>query len=195
MARPNRRLSMTLRQTAIAAAALAIALHLAGCDRQASAPTAPPSTSPPTALPVVPAAHPAPAPLEPAPSAAPAPATFAAQPSADSVLRGWAAAIERRDWPAVRALWGNHGADSGIDARTFAARWGRLHHPQVTLGTGDEEGGAGSIYYTAPVTVRDGARTITGDVTLRRVNDVEGATAEQLRWHLDAGTREPWTKP
>ena len=36
---------------------------------------------------------------------------------------------------------------------------------------------------------------ITGDVTLRRVNDVEGATAEQLRWHLDAGTREPWTKP
>lgn len=35
--------------------------------------------------------------------------------------------------------------------------------------------------------------SITGTVTLRRANDVPGATPEQLRWHADAATRAPWT--
>ena len=193
-----RRLHITLRQTAAAAAALAIALHLGGCDRQTPAPT--PSNAPPAALAppeptTAPADHPAVTAAQPAPAVQEASATFAPQPSPDTVMRGWAEAIERRDWAAVRALWGNHGADSGLDPRTFAARWDRLRRPKVTIGTGDQEGAAGSIYYTASVRISDGARRITGDVTLRRVNDVDGATPEQLRWHLDPTIREPWTKP
>lgn len=74
----------------------------------------------------------------------------------------------------------------------FAARWDNLRRPRVTIGVGDQEGAAGSIYYTAPVTIVDGPRRMAGIVTLRRVNDVPGATAEQLRWHLDATTRAPW---
>jgi hypothetical protein len=54
--------------------------------------------------------------------------------------------------------------------------------------SGESEGAAGSIYYTAPVTIIDGARRLTGEVVLRRVNDVPGATPEQLRWHIESTT-------
>lgn len=114
------------------------------------------------------------------------------QPSPDPVLRNWAAAIERRDWAAVRQLWGQNGAASGLSAPAFAARWDRLRRPHVTVGAGEQEGAAGSLYYTATVTVRDGARQWSTPVTLRRVNDVDGATAEQLRWHLAPDAQLPW---
>jgi hypothetical protein len=56
---------------------------------------------------------------------------------------------------------------------------------------GDGEGGAGSLYYTAPVRISDGARRLAGEIVIRRVNDVDGATAEQLRWHIESTTIEP----
>lgn len=50
--------------------------------------------------------------------------------------------------------------------------------------------GAGSVYYTAPVAISgsdsDGRPVrIEGEAVLRRVNDVDGATPAQLRWHFD----------
>lgn len=113
----------------------------------------------------------------------------------DAVLRGWALAIAQRDWPRVRALWGNHGADSGLSPQDFALRWRRLRHPRVTVEPGQEEGAAGSLYYTTTVTLTNGQRRWSAPVTLRRVNDVDGATPEQLRWHFDRSVREPWTNP
>jgi hypothetical protein len=52
------------------------------------------------------------------------------------------------------------------------------------------EGAAGSSYYTAPATITgiraDGSKaTLKGEVVLRRVNDVPGATPEQLAWHIE----------
>ncbi len=88
----------------------------------------------------------------------------------------------------VRAFWGDLGARSGLSETDFAARWAGLHYPKVTFGKGESEGAAGSIYYTAPVTITDGSRIITGEVVLRRVNDVDGATSEQLRWHIESTT-------
>jgi len=41
------------------------------------------------------------------------------------------------------------------------------------------------------VTVVDGARRLTGQVVMRRVNDVPGATPEQLRWHIESTTIAP----
>ena len=61
----------------------------------------------------------------------------------------------------------------------------------MTVGKGESEGAAGSLYYTAPVTVTDGTRVLKGDVVLRRVNDVPGATEEQLRWHIESTTLTP----
>ncbi len=61
----------------------------------------------------------------------------------------------------------------------------------MTLGhPGPVEGAAGSSYVSIPVTVKarlaDGTRqTFSGRYQLRRVNDVDGASAERRRWHLD----------
>ena len=54
---------------------------------------------------------------------------------------------------------------------------------------GRMEGAAGSLYYTAPTTITGtlksgGNYKLQGPVILRRVDDVPGATAEQLRWHI-----------
>ena len=36
------------------------------------------------------------------------------------------------------------------------------------------------------VTIIAGPRRIEGEVVLKRVNDVPGASAEQLRWHIES---------
>ena len=107
------------------------------------------------------------------------------------VAQAWATAIERRDWATVRGYWGDYGARSGLNGARFAAQWGRLDKPVVVIGPGSQEGAAGSLYYTAPVTIADGARRISGEVVLRRVNDVDGASPEQLRWHIESTTLKP----
>jgi len=54
---------------------------------------------------------------------------------------------------------------------------------------GPVEGAAGSLYVEVPVRVfgrlRSGRRfSERGSVTLRRINDVDGSTAEERRWHI-----------
>jgi hypothetical protein len=54
---------------------------------------------------------------------------------------------------------------------------------------GNSEGAAGSIYVDIPVQLygrtKDGKEfNSRGTMTLRRVNDVPGSTAEQRRWHI-----------
>ena len=117
----------------------------------------------------------------------------APRPAPEQVLALWGQAIEARDWPRVRALWGDNGAASGLSEKAFAARWEGLGRPRVTVGAGQQEGAAGSLYYAAPVEVTDGTRKFGGLLTIRRVNDVDGASAEQLRWHADGSVRSPWT--
>ena len=178
-------------------ACLALGAALAGCRAEpARQDTSAAASTPDTPLAAPPAAsgnHAATAAAEPAPQGPQTPPgpPPAAPPAA--VLSAWGKAVEARDWPRVRALWGRHGADSGLSPQAFAARWSHLRAPRVTIGSGQIEGAAGSSFYTAPVRIDDGARTIGGELTLRRANDVPGATAEQLRWHLDAATRAPWT--
>ena len=106
------------------------------------------------------------------------------------VLDGFASAIEARDWKVVRGYWGDKGAGSGLDDAAFAQKWGILTSPHVSVGTGTQEGAAGSLFYSAPVTIVDGTRTIRGGITIRRVNDVDGASAKQLRWHIESTTLE-----
>ena len=63
-------------------------------------------------------------------------------------------------------------------------------NPEFEISPGIGEGAAGSLYYTAPVVLIDGKERIAGEVVLRRVNDVPGATAEDLRWHIESHTLE-----
>jgi len=161
---------------------LACAL-LGACNRTPQqAPTAAPEPSPVAASEIAPA-----------PSATPTaevsePATPSASRDPAEVLAAWAKAVEARDWRTVRSYWGSGGARSGMDDAAFAARWSDLLAPKVTIGAGEQEGAAGSLYYTAPVTIVDGPRSVKGEVTMRRANDVPGATPEQLRWHIENTT-------
>jgi hypothetical protein len=53
----------------------------------------------------------------------------------------------------------------------------------------EQQGAAGSLYYEAPAVLRFGqAMPERGSLVLRLVNDVDGATPEQLRWHIERST-------
>ena len=141
---------------------------------------------------------PTPKPPKPAPSVTPIPAPLPA-PAPDAmqsrnpteVLAAWGHAVEARDWAGVRGFWGEHGTVSGLSPQAFARRWSVLKQPRVTIDIGLGDAGAGSLFYTAPVTVTDGTRRIAGQVSMRRVNDVDGASSEQLRWHIEKSSVTP----
>lgn len=182
------------------ALASAIAINLAGCDRQPAAGPAGETNAPPLA-----GASMSPSPLVSAEPSGDVPPAPSATPTADvatpgepsrsrdpaEVLAGWKRAVETRDWATVRAYWGDHGAASKLAPKAFAARWSGLLDPRVTIGKGELEGAAGSSYYTVPVRIIDGPRTLRGEIVLRRVNDVPGASDEQLRWHIESSTLQP----
>jgi hypothetical protein len=116
------------------------------------------------------------------------------QPSVSSdpevVLQAWAEAMSLKDWDAAFLYWEARGAGAGMNLDQFKAHWGRLANPEFEIHPGQGEGAAGSLYYTAPVVLIDGTRRIEGEVVLRRVNDVPGASAEALRWHVESHTLE-----
>jgi hypothetical protein len=80
---------------------------------------------------------------------------------------------------------------SGAPPRTdFTEDFSRYSHLRATTGSpGDQEGAAGSIYLSVPLTVsgkidrRDVSRS--GSIVMRRVNDVPGSTEKQRQWHIE----------
>ncbi|NOU02131.1 MAG: hypothetical protein HOO94_00615 [Novosphingobium sp.] len=150
-----------------------LALVLAACQQQEPVPAT--------------TATPAPAPLAVLPSAVP-PSTSR---DPQDVLFAWAKAVSVKDWATAYGYWGDHGAASGMTLDQFKASWGKLVQPDLEIGKGQLEGAAGSSFYSVPVTIIDGQRRIPGEVVLRRSNDVPGADAEQLRWHIESTTLKP----
>lgn len=106
------------------------------------------------------------------------------------VLQAWAKAMSVKDWEAGYLYWENRGAGTGMSLDQFKAHWAQLNNPEFEIGPAAVEGAAGSLYYAAPVTLIDGTQRIAGEVVLRRVNDVPGASAEDLRWHIVSTTLE-----
>ncbi|MCP5386073.1 MAG: hypothetical protein H6916_04550 [Novosphingobium sp.] len=152
-------------------APLAVPLLLAACGQsgeEAAQPTAAPSLS-----------------ATAAPSAAAVPEPLDSR-DPRKVLAAWAQAVSLGQWDAAYLYWGERGEASGMNLAQFRARWGKLGTPELELREGQAEGAAGSLYYTAPVTIIAGPRRIEGEVVLKRVNDVPGASAEQLRWHIES---------
>ena len=108
----------------------------------------------------------------------------------------WRTALEEHRYGDARSVWGDNGAASGQSAAQFAAAWDKYRIIDITVGKGDQEGAAGSSFYDAPVTVSGLTRAgkpynLSGTITLRRVNDVDGASPEQLRWHIERSTLRP----
>lgn len=182
------------RFTIPATVALALTIHLAGCDRnpQPAEPDAPATTS----------VRPPLAPEEAAPVPTVPPARIASELPGPTerdpakALAYWRAAMEGRNWTAARSVFGEFGAQSGQSVEAFAAAWGKYRIVDVTIGQGEQDAGAGSVFYEAPVTIT-GLTTdnqpyhLAGRLSLRRVNDVDGASSEQLRWHIERSTLEP----
>jgi hypothetical protein len=138
--------------------------------------------APPAARPAAKATEVPPPPLTiPSPSASRNPA---------EVLLAWAGAMSLKQWDAAYLYWENKGAGTGMNIDQFKTHWARLSNPEFEVHPGVNEGAAGSLYYTAPVVLIDGTRRLEGEVVLRRVNNVPGATSEDLRWHIESHTLE-----
>lgn len=152
-------------------------------------PAAPPVTAPPAANESAPESVSADPPVL-------TPEAERGETGARNVLLSFARAIEQRRFDQAWSLLS--AADQRKWTRAqFAALFADLPRPTVAIPDGEIEGAAGSSYYTAPVavtgTTRDGRPIrIEGQAILRRVNDVDGATPAQLRWHFERLTLE-WT--
>ena len=103
---------------------------------------------------------------------------------ARNVLLSFARAIELAEFGQAHAMLGHAAHD--MSRAEFAALFDGFGEITVAVPGGRIEGAAGSLYYEVPTTITDSAgRQLTGTTVLRRVNDVPGATAEQLRWHIE----------
>lgn len=107
---------------------------------------------------------------------------------ARAVLLPFARAIELKEFDQAWAMM-----DENAHQRWSKAEWNELFAglQRITVGIpgGRMEGAAGSSYYSSPATItatdRDGRLVaIEGPIVLKRVNDVPGATAEQLSWRV-----------
>lgn len=106
------------------------------------------------------------------------------------VLSAYAAALSKRDWSAAAKAWGG---GVGVDAARLQDFFDRPDPPTLEFGKGTSDAGAGSVYYEVPVTLRFGelGPPQQGTIMMRRVNDVPGASADQLRWHIERSSLGP----
>jgi hypothetical protein len=104
---------------------------------------------------------------------------------AGQVLQSYFALLESDRTSQAGQLWSNSAEKAKFDARL--AKYSEIH---ANIGKpGDLEGAAGSSYVDVPVQLygrlKDGKEFhALGSMTLRRVNDVDGSTAEQRKWHI-----------
>lgn len=119
-----------------------------------------------------------------------APFTQESAQGAANVVQTYYALIGEGKYRQAWALWGNGGKDSGMSPGAFAASFGRYSEYHANIGApGAIDAGAGQRYVTVPVQaygrMKDGRPfNLLGSVTLHRVGDVDGATAEQKQWRI-----------
>lgn len=120
-----------------------------------------------------------------------------AQGAAD-VVQTYYALIGEKKYAQAWVLWSYDGKASGQPtAEAFARSFDRYSQYNAQVGApGEPEGAAGSIYVSVPVVIygrlKSGAEVHEkGAADLRRVNDVDGSTAEQRRWHISRIETKP----
>jgi hypothetical protein len=139
--------------------------------------------------------QPAPAPGETGASLAPQPlppqvADFPALTSKDcgEVAEFYLEALGGREWAQAALVWD----DPVIDGARLQAVFGGYRELQLAWTDPVTEGAAGSLYCTVGGTLTDAQDPakppVEGALELKRVNEVPGATADQLRWTLRSST-------
>jgi hypothetical protein len=106
--------------------------------------------------------------------------------AAGQVVQHYGALIEQKRWTESRQYWSDAATAQAFE-RNFRT-WKDVHLEIGDLGPA--EGAAGSIFTNMPVTFygdlnSGGTARLNGNVILRRVNDVDGSTAAQRRWHIE----------
>jgi hypothetical protein len=101
------------------------------------------------------------------------------------VVAQFANLLKAKRYAEAHRLWSG---DTVSDAN-FAKRFAGYEFEGAAIGKpGRVEGAAGSLYVDVPLRLffakGDYSGSLTGKMTLRRVNDVPGSTAEQRRWHI-----------
>jgi hypothetical protein len=109
---------------------------------------------------------------------------------AANVVQTYFAHLEAGQFAEAWKLWSDGGKASGMEQADFAASFAKYHQFHALVGApGEIEGAAGSLYVEVPVVVYGRLKTgrevhMKGPLTLSRVNDVPGSTAEQRKWHI-----------
>ena len=155
-------------------AALPLALLLAGCgggEPAADEAAAPALGSEPAKLPLQVADFPA-----------------LASEDCVEVVQFYLEAIGGGEWDKAALVWD----DPVVDGARLEAVFAGYEVPQVEWTEPFVEGAAGSLFCTVGGKLTDAADPakplLEGTLLLRRVNDVPGATADQLRWTLQSST-------
>ena len=108
--------------------------------------------------------------------------------SPEQVVGRYANLLVRRQFEEAHGMWDPEAADFTPDQ--LAEKFEAFRTIQAAIGAASPpEGAAGSIYDDVQLTLsgtrNDGSNyTLTGPVTVRRVNDVPGSTAEQRQWRI-----------
>lgn len=102
----------------------------------------------------------------------------------ERLLRFYTNALRVGDWANAARAWS---LDAQMTPEKLAQEFKGTSKPKIAVGKGDVEGAAGSLYYEAPLVIdfTDGRPSRRGTVVLRRVNDVPGASDEQLNWRIE----------
>ncbi|MGE4323737.1 MAG: hypothetical protein AB7E60_12015 [Sphingobium sp.] len=122
---------------------------------------------------------------------------------ARQVVEDYYGLLKEQRFADAQDLWAGSSEIGAQDEARFAARFRGFSEIHANIGVPtDPEGAAGSLYVQVPVQVY-GRLAVNGkpwyrlrQVTLRRVNDVPGASVADRRWHIaDIGPYEPPQTP
>jgi hypothetical protein len=105
--------------------------------------------------------------------------------AAEQLVRNFAGLLASRNFDEAYMLLG----PQAPPRRQFIAPFDGYRDLSVKVGAaGFQEGAAGSVYVSVPLSIsgrnRGGSLTRNADVVLRRVNDVPGSTEAQRHWHI-----------
>lgn len=108
----------------------------------------------------------------------------------ERLLRFYTNAIRIGDWVDAARAWS---LDAQMTPNKLEKEFGGDAGPKIAVGKGDMAGAAGSLYYEAPILIdfADGRPSRRGTIVLRRVNDVPGASEEQLNWRIERTSTLP----
>ena len=104
------------------------------------------------------------------------------------VVEFYLEALGGREWTKAALVWD----DPVVDAARLEAVFGGYKELQLAWTEPSVEGAAGSLYCTVGgklADAQDPAKPpVEGTLELKRINDVPGATPDQLRWTLRSST-------